>query len=513
MTWARELLRLWTWLAFGYTIVLQTLMFAFVAASSTLLGRSRPARRTSRVREVVTTALPIGVSAVMPAYNEAPVIVDCVRAMLMTEYPEFEIVVVNDGSSDETLAVLIEAFDLLPVEAGPTPFPELTTNPVQAVYVPIDPALPLRVIDKAAGGNKAYTANVGLAAASHPYVLIVDADSLIDPRAVAYAVAELTSSENTLLGAGGTVLPANDCLFENGRLIEARVPRRFLAACQLAEYLRSFVVGRAAFGATHSVSIISGALGLFRRTDVLAVGGFAPGHLGEDLDLAVRLQRRASDLGLPTGLVHVPESVLWTEVPETRAALARQRVRWHKGLVQVMREHHVTVGNPAFGRFGVIGMGYLFFFEFLAPLVEGIGYLALLAALCVGVLNLPIAASLTGLTLLAGFANTIQAMWLEERYFHLYRHPGDVVRLLLIAVLEQVGYRQLTVYWRLKGLVSRQRAWGAQERRGFASATGSVSTTWPGSDVPVPVVAPRCGATLGPDPVGAGLPVAGGMRP
>lgn len=509
---ARTVVLVWTWIAFGYLICLQTAMFLFVGASSSLLGRARPARRASRVQEVITTALPIGVSAVMPAYNEEAVIVDCVLAMLQMEYPEFEIVVVNDGSSDRTLEVLIEAFDLMPIEAGPSPYPELTTNPVRAVYVPVEMNLPLRVIDKTPGGNKAYTANVGVAAASHPYVLIVDADSLIDSLAVAHAIAELTSSESVLLGAGGTVLPANDCLFEDGRLVEARVPRGFLAACQLAEYLRSFVVGRAAFGMTQSVAVISGALGLFRRTDLLAIGGFTPGHLGEDLDLTVRLQRRAADLGLPTGLVQVPESVLWTEVPETRAALGRQRERWHKGLVQVMREHRVTVLNPSFGRFGVLGMGYLFLFEFLAPMVEGFGYLALLAAIWLQVLNLPIAGALFGLTLLAGFANTVQAMWLEERYFRLYRHPGDVPRLLVIAVLEQVGYRQLTVWWRLRGLVSKQKAWGKQERRGFAAARSDAATAravpWQGGPVDVTVTAPLAGATLGPDPIGALLPIA-----
>lgn len=468
-TAARILLAVWTWVAFGYTIALQLFMLAFVATSGRLLSRARPATRPGRTREVANSAFPAGVSVVMPAYNEEAGILPSVQAMLQMEYPVFEVIVVNDGSKDNTLGVLVDAFDLSPVETGPAPYPELTTNPVRALYLPANSAVPLRVIDKEPGGNKAYVVNCGISAAVHPYVVVVDADSLIAPDAVTRIIAELTSSEEPLLGAGGTIMPANDCVIVDGRVVDARVPHSFIAACQLAEYLRSFIVGRAAFGAARSVAIISGALGVFRRSDVLAIGGYTPGHLGEDLDMTVRLQRRAADMHLPSGLAHVPEALLWTEVPETRRTLARQRVRWHRGLLQVMREHRATVGNRRFGRFGMFGMTYMLLFEYAAPVIEATGYLTLLAAIWLHAVNATVAFALFGLTLLAGFANTVQAIWLEERHFRLYHHRTDLVRLILIALAEQLGYRQLTVWWRLKAIFARGDAWGAQTRRGLGT--------------------------------------------
>lgn len=473
----------WTWFAFGYTIIIQVCMLLFVMLSSGLLNRPRAAVRSGRAAEVMGSAIPVGVSAVMPAYNESAGIIDGVRAMLQMSYPLFEVIVVNDGSSDNTMDLLVEEFDLYPIEMGPVPFPELTTNPVRGVYVPTDTSIPLRVVDKTPGGNKAFAVNVGVAAAVHPWVVVVDSDSLVDPDAVTYAIAEVTTSAVPVLGVGGTVLPSNDAIVEDGLLKEARVPRSFVAACQLAEYLRSFVVGRAAFGSIGSVAIISGAFGVFRRSDVLAVGGYSPGHLGEDLDLAVRLQRRASQENLNTGLVHVPECLLWTEVPETLGVLSRQRTRWHRGLKQTMRDHKVTIGNRRFGRFGSFGMTYLWLFEYFAPLIEGLGYVALALSLLLGALNWQAAALILVLTLLAGFTNTVQAIWLEQRHFRLYSRPSDLARLLLVAVGEQLGYRQLTVLWRIKAQFSTSHTWGAQVRRGHG--------TVPAQRIAIPVVVPH----------------------
>lgn len=458
----------WTWVAFIYTVVLQVIMTVFVFLSSLLLGRSRPAKREGRTMEVRGSALPVGVSAIMPAYNEEMGILDSVRAMLQLSYPLFEVVVVNDGSSDTTLSLLVEEFDLYPVEMGESPFPELTTNPVRAVFVPSDPSVPLRVVDKLPGGNKAFAVNVGISAAVHPWVMVVDADSLADVDALTHAMAEVYSSSSPVLGVGGTVLPSNDSVIVDGVVQEVRAPRRLLALLQLSEYLRSFVVGRVAFGSIRSVAMISGAFGVFRRSDLMRVGGYTPGHMGEDLDLTVRLQRHSADDGAGPVLVHVPECLLWTEVPETLSVLAKQRTRWHQGLRQTMHDHVVTVGNPQFGRFGKYGMSYLMFFEFLAPLVEGAGYLALVLALVFMALDPMVALLLLGTTLLAGFLNTALAIWVEQRHLGLYTHRSDLLRLLLAALLEQFGYRQLTVYWRIRAQFSRSVSWGEMVRRGHA---------------------------------------------
>jgi cellulose synthase/poly-beta-1,6-N-acetylglucosamine synthase-like glycosyltransferase len=479
----------WTWFALAYTILLQLAYFVMVVLSQRELAKDRPATRAPRRTELLTSADPVGVSIVMPAYNEAANIVESVRAMQQINYPLFEVIVVNDGSKDDTLRRLVEAFDLFPVETGPAPFPELTTNPVRGVWMPANQSLALRVIDKEAGGTKAFAVNAGVSAARHAYVVVCDGDSLVSPDAVAMVMAEITTRDG-VLGAGGTVLPVNDSLVSNGRVTEPRVPRNFLAACQLGEYLRSFVIGRAAFSATDSIALISGAFGVFRRADVLRVGGYKPGHLGEDLDLTVRLQRRAVSEGRPVGLIQVPEAILWTEVPESLSVLRRQRVRWQRGLVQVIREHGRTVGNPAYGRFGTLGMSYLFLFELVAPVVEAIGYVTVLLAAMLGVLDLATAGALVGLALLAGFANTALAVFFADSRFKLYRNRGDMLRMLLVGIGEQFGFRQLTVWWRVKALLSRPKAhaWGEMTRRGYQVVDADETST-PACDLVTTAVA------------------------
>lgn len=457
----------------AYTVALQVVMLVLSSSAAVSLARLGPARRSGRLAELRRTAEPIPVTVVVPAYNEAPVIVPAVTSLLALDYPSLQVVVVNDGSTDDTLERLVDAFDLLPVQLPPEAFAALPGRPVRAVWEPARGALPVRVLDKEAGGSKADAVNVGLSVVSTPLVVVGDGDGLVEPDALARAVAALRDHRGDPVAVGGTILPVNDCVVSAGQVVRPRVPRSFLAACQLLEYLRSFLVGRAGMGALASVTIVSGAFGLFRTDEVHRVGGFAVGHLGEDLDMTIRLARQAIESGRAVRggpVLQVPEAVLWTEVPETLEVLGRQRVRWHRGLLRCLRDHRGLIGNARYGGFGMFGLTYLAAFEVLAPLMEALGYVTVLLAGATGSLDPVVAAAMFGCTVLAGWLTTAVAVYLQERRFGRYRDRGDLVRLLLVAIAEPFLYRPLTLWWRLRALLPGRDQWGAMPRKGFAEA-------------------------------------------
>lgn len=458
----------------GYTVVLQLCTAAFAASAALSLARLRPSRREGRLAELRRSADPVPVTVVVPAYNEGPVIVHSVNALLALDYPSLEVIVVNDGSRDETLANLVEAYDLLPLHLPAEAFAALPGKPVRAVWVPRGGRLPLRVVDKEAGGSKADAINVGMSLVETPLVFVGDADGMVESDALARAVAALRDHRGHALAVGGTILPANDCVIRGGRIVEPRVPRNFLAACQLLEYLRSFLLGRAGMGALASVTLVSGAFGVFHTQDVLAVGGYTVGHLGEDLDLTIRLARHAHDRGLPLRggpVLQVPESVLWTQVPDTLATLRRQRIRWHRGLVRCMREHRSLIGNPRYRAFGLLGMTYLAAFEFLSPVMEAVGYVSLAVAAVAGVSDLPLIGALALVAVSSGWLVSGLAIYLQERRFGRYGGMGELLRLLLVALVEPLLYRPLTLVWRLRAMLTAGRGhWGEMPRKEFAAA-------------------------------------------
>ena len=458
----------------GYTVALQMVMLIVSGSAAVSLARQGPSRRAGRLAELRRSADPIPVTVVVPAYNEGPVIVSAVTSLLALDYPALQVVVVNDGSTDDTLERLVAAFGLLPVQFPPEAFAAMPGRPVRAVWEPAGGMLPIRVADKEAGGSKADAVNVGVSMVETPLVVVGDGDGLVEPQALARAVAALRDHRGDPVAVGGTILPINDCVVSAGRVVRPRVPRSFLAACQLLEYLRSFLVGRAGMGGLASVTMVSGAFGLFRTDEVRRVGGFAVGHLGEDLDITIRLAQQALDSGRTVRggpVLQVPEAVLWTEVPETVRVLGRQRVRWHRGLLRCLREHRRLIGNPRYGGFGMFGLTHLAAFEFLAPLMEVLGYVTVAVAALTGELDPVLAAAMFGCTVMAGWLITGLAVYLQERRFGRYRDRGDLSRLLLVALAEPFLYRPLTLWWRLRALGPGGNQWGAMPRKGFAQAS------------------------------------------
>lgn len=417
-------------------------------------------------RYVSSEALP-PISVLVPAYNMQAGIVDSVRAQLALQYPLHEVVVVNDGSGDATLARMHEAFDLY--EVPPAIPRRIETQPVRAYYRSRR-APTLLVIDKDNGG-KADALNAAINAARYPLVVAVDADTIMMPDALV-RLARTFVLDSQIVAAGGTIRVANGCEIHRARVTRPGLSKRFLAAVQVPEYLRAFLFGRLGWNRLGGNLIVSGAFGLFQRKYLLRIGGYSTGNVVEDLDLVVRLHRLMHERGKDYRVTFIPDPLAWTEVPSDLRTLGRQRERWHRGLVRTLLSHRRMLFNPRYGRIGLVTIPFFFFGEMLAPVVELVGYLLTAVGLWAGALNGQFALLFLAVALGYQMMLSIWAVMLEEATFRVYERPRDFARLLLYSFVEPFGYRQLTVVWRLRGFWNAVRGltdWGEMNRHGFSS--------------------------------------------
>jgi cellulose synthase/poly-beta-1,6-N-acetylglucosamine synthase-like glycosyltransferase len=441
-------------------------LIAFATAEFIAHLRSAPfAAREERYANPLTS----GVSVIMPAYNEEATIVEAVSAMTALRYPQFEIVVVDDGCTDGTFERLREAYHLAPV---PRVIPDdvRVRGRVISVHVPRHSAAPIVVVRKENGG-KTDSLNAGLNIARHPLICMVDADCLLDPDALMAVSSPFAQDPLRVVATGGVIRVANGCEVVAGRVTDVRMPRRMLPAIQVVEYLRAFLLGRTGWSRLASLVIISGAFGLFRRDLVVEAGGLDPATMGEDAELVVRLHRRMRERRRDYRIVFVAEPVSWTEVPAQIRVLARQRRRWHRGLTEVLWLHRRLVGNPAYGRVGLLALPYFVVFELFAPIIELAGIAFLVLGLAAGAINLSFAWLFLLVAYGYGLMLTMVALTVEEMAFHRYRRWSDLGVALVASLAENFGYRQLTAVWRLQGIWAAIRrsghGWGVMTRQGF----------------------------------------------
>ena len=421
-----------------------------------------------------------GVSVLMPAYNEVAGIVQSVHAMTALRYPDLEVVVIDDGSSDGTAEVLVDEFDMVEVPlvpGGAIP----TRGQVLSTWVSRRGAHHLALVRKANGG-KADALNAGINHARKELVCMVDADSLLDPQALLNAARPFADDPGRVVAAGGVVRVANGSRVDRGRVTNLRMPRRWLARVQVVEYLRAFLIGRAGWSRLGGLLIISGAFGIFRKDVLLAAGGMATDCIGEDAELVVRLHRMLAETRTEGEVVFVPEPVAWTEVPSTRRALRLQRRRWHRGLAEIFLRHRSMVLRPRYGVIGMLVMPWFLVFELLSPVIEVLGfvYFFLLLVLLglevwtdvgLDVVDPSVLLVMLVASVLFSVFVTLLALLAEEVSFRRYRGLPDLFRAIYATVEENVGYRQLNAWWRLEGLVevARRQAhhWGDMQRVGF----------------------------------------------
>jgi cellulose synthase/poly-beta-1,6-N-acetylglucosamine synthase-like glycosyltransferase len=451
-------------------VIVHTMLVVLAAVE---LRRAVNRLSISGLRRMLRSPLAPPISVLVPAFNEAVGIVDSVRSLLAIDYPKLEIVVVSDGSTDDTVEVLIKAFDLREVHR-PTP-PLLPCKPVRGLYVPRS-QLRMLVIDKENGG-KADSLNAAINFSSYPLLCSVDADSILEQDALAKTVMPFLEDPLRTIASGGTVRVANGCKIERGRVTEAHLPRNRFAMFQVVEYLRAFFGTRTGWTALNALLIVSGAFGLFRRDAVLAAGGYRTDTVGEDIEIVVRLHRSCRRARQHYRIVYVADPVCWTEAPEDSRSLRKQRRRWHRACLEMLIFHWRMMLNPRYGSPGMLALPAMLVFELFGPMVELSGYVVTAFALALGALSPLDFVLYLLLAVMYGLVLTFGAIALEDATSH--RFPGwdDLRRVLLYAVAENLGYRQLLHVWRIEGFwaLIRKEGWGAMERKGLSGPDGSAT--------------------------------------
>jgi len=407
-----------------------------------------------------------GVAMVVPAYNESASIVESVRSMLLLNYPDQEIVVVNDGSTDATLDRLREAFDLRPVDA-PVPY-DVPSEPIRGVYRSATHE-DLLVVDKENGG-KSDALNAGVWLTDQELFCAVDSDTVLDRNALLEVVKPFLEEPDRAVASGGTIRVANNCVVEDGEVQEVNLPKTGLPGIQVMEYLRAFYSGRLGLTRLKGLILISGAFGVFRTDRVREIGGYRHDTITEDFDVVVRLHEYLSDNDIDYTVEFVPEPVAWTEVPDNLRTLGRQRRRWYRGMIETIVASRGLFFRRAYGRVGTVILPFFTAAEALGPLIEGFGYVLLPIGWYLGILNIEFFLVFLLLTVGVGIFLSWFGVFSEVWSYNRYESPRDVARLLWYGVLENFGYRQWKTIVAWHGLIEYlrgEKSWGVMERQGF----------------------------------------------
>lgn len=453
------------------------LSFTLIAFSDLIAYRRRLWR--GDLRAVLGESAYRPISILVPAHNERETIVPNLRSLMALGYPEFEIVVINDGSSDDTMAVLQQAFSLFPVPAAGRVL--IRTQPVRGMYRSLDHPN-LVVLDKERGG-KSDALNAGLNVSSFPLFCSIDADSLLESDAV-LRVARAFAEDERIVAAGGIIRVLNGSLVREGRVVEAQAPQKPMLLCQSLEYVRGFLTGRTTLAELNSLLIISGAFGVFQKDAVVRAGGYNPDSVCEDMELVVRLHRKAREEKKPAKVIFVPDPICWTQIPSDWRSLLRQRDRWQRGLLETIWKHRRMFLNPKYGSVGLFAMPYYLIFEALGPLVESFGYVFVVALWYFGRLETSFALLFFLFAILYDIVLTGLALILDDLLFRRYERARDLARMIAASFIAYLGYRQVLAFTRSFAFLTvfrRKRHWGHIQRTAVSRPQlGTQPTSLPG---------------------------------
>ncbi|MCU5378201.1 glycosyltransferase [Bacillus cereus] len=452
----------WLFLLYmGVAILFYTAIFLISAFT---LRKKRERDENRELLHYLQSGITRPVSIIVPAYNEGVTIVSSVQSLLTLEYPEFEVIVVNDGSSDDTLEQLKDHFQLYEIQNVVRL--QLETEPIRKIYRS-SVNKQIIVVDKENGG-KADALNAGINISNYPYVCSLDADSLLERDALMKAMKPIYESPEKVMVTGGSVRIVNGSYIQNGQMIENRLPKQPLALMQIIEYLRGFLFGRLAWSKYNILPIISGAFGIFDKGEVIRVGGYQRKTVGEDMELVVHLHKKALQDGEEKKIIYNPNAICWTQAPDDLTTFRKQRSRWHRGLGETLWRHKDILFRPKYKAFGMIAMPFYLLLEWLGPIIEILGYLLLLYHLLFDEIFTEYVFLLLAATVLYGSFLSVGVVLLEEWSMKKQNSIKDFTLLLLWSLTESFWYRPLTVWYRFLGLFQslfRIKGWGKMKRK------------------------------------------------
>ncbi|MDD4992180.1 MAG: glycosyltransferase [Paludibacter sp.] len=421
---------------------------------------------------ILSSSIAPSVTILAPAYNEGVTVVDNVRSLMSLHYVNLEIIIINDGSKDDTLEKLIESYQLKQVRFEIDY--KIPCNRVRGVYRSENQAFQkLIVVDKENGG-KADALNAGINIASNELITSIDVDCILESDAILKMVKPFVEeTDKKVIASGGVIRVANNCDVGIGKINKVRFPNKLLAGFQVLEYSRAFILGRMAWSRINGLMLISGAFGMFDKDLVIKVGGYDKSTVGEDMELVVRMRRYMHDMKQGGYIVSfIPDPLCWTEVPDTLKVLGRQRDRWTRGTMDTLFMHKVMFFNPKYNLLGMLSYPYWFFFEWLAPYVELFGLIYFGILVYLGLVNWLFFGTLLTLVYAFAFMLTLFSVYFEESTFNTYKRKVDILKMIGLALLEPFIYHPMVVYWAIKGNISYfkgEKGWGKIERTGFST--------------------------------------------
>lgn len=449
--------------------------YALLAIFSMIAVRNY-AKRGALNQENILLSSPLapGITVLAPAFNEGLTIIFNVRSLLTLNYPRYEIIIVNDGSTDNSLEQMISEFELVVVDFAYNA--KIQTKPVRKIYKSTNPAYAkLMVIDKVNGKSKADAVNAGINAAAYDHFLCTDVDCILHKNTLLELIKPVMQEEKKrVIATGATLRIANSCEFDEGVMTRMRPPEELLPRFQEVEYIRAFVLGKMGWSLLNCVPNVSGGLGLFDKEIAIRSGGYDHSSFGEDMELMTRMCRYAHDNKIDYAIRYIPKTLCWTEAPVTVRIFNRQRTRWARGLAQLMYAHFGMFMNPRYGRMGMVIFPYNFFFELLAPIIEITGVAYYIVMSIFGLINWPTAILL--LLFVYSYSvmiTTIAILW-DQLTFRYYKTWREVAYLCMTPFMEFFLYHPLIVFFALRGyfyfLTGRKSTWGNMQRRGFQTA-------------------------------------------
>ncbi|WP_276134910.1 glycosyltransferase family 2 protein [Polluticoccus soli] len=471
-------------LTYGIFIYSVLLLLSYLLIGFFSIGETQKYLRNNEFtdyRLLVSSPHDPSVSILAPAYNEGATIIENVRSLLSIYYNHLEVIIINDGSKDDSLQKLIDAYQLEKIDFFVRY--QIETKEVRGVYKSKNPVYKkLVVVDKVNGG-KADALNVGINVSSHDLIVCIDVDCILEQDSLMKMIKPfMEETDMKVIATGGVVRIANSCEIKDGRLVKINLPKNYYARMQSLEYIRAFLLGRMAWARLNGLLLISGAFGAFNKDIAIKAGGYNHNTVGEDMELVVRMRRYMEEQNVKYKVAYIPDPLCWTEAPESKKILGRQRNRWMRGTIETMKIHKVMFFNPKYGLLGMLSYPYWFFFEMLAPLIEFFGTIAFLIMVYLQIIDWQIFIALLVFIISFGYMYSSFAALMEVITFNQYRRRTDMMKLLLTGMTEPFYFHPFGVWAGIKGyidLIRKKKSWGEMTRQGFGPAAAAAPAKKP----------------------------------
>lgn len=459
---------------FFYYVFIYAIVFFISTISSVLeLNEDRRKRKYFNKLSINSNENYVPVSILVPAYNEESTVADCIESLAHQDYPDYEIIVIDDGSSDNTSSVVVDRFNLKKVAR---PIRRLVKcKKEESIYEGvINNKIKITLVKKENGG-KADALNMGINISNYPLFISLDADSILQKDSLTNIVMPYMEDDTTV-AVGGNIKVSNSVVLDNGEVAKILTPKNLFVIFQTIEYFRVFLTTRVWFNKFNGNLIISGAFGLFKKSAAINVGGYDTDTIGEDMDLVVKLHSFYRKNKLPYSIKYSHKAICWSQVPENYKDLKGQRRRWHIGLITSLYTHKYILLNPKYGLVGVFSFLYFAIFEMLSCIVDVFGLAVIVFSYFLGFLNIDFLFTFLIVYIGYGIVISVASIILERYSFKNTLNFKSIFVYTIFSVLESFGYRQLCGWFRLSGFFGykkRKHQWSKISRKSQNKITES----------------------------------------